>query len=134
MDKTENFYSDFDEFLKVITIELNKQGKLSQNWIKGIGIVLGTSTLLPILGAFSVVGLGIGGTMTKVLAGKVVVNFLKKFPTSVSKHSEKKEIERIKKAEVIFNEIIAGRDEYEDYKDEIDELANDLIYGREILY
>jgi hypothetical protein len=134
MDKTEKFYSDYDEFLKVITIELNKQGKLSQNWIKGIGLVLGASTLFPILGAFGVVGLGIGGAMTKLLAGKIVLDFLKKFPTSVSKHSETKESERIKKAEVIFNEIIAGRDEYEDYKDEIDELANDLIYGREILY
>jgi len=144
MHRSDTFYSDFDVFIKDVTQELGKKGNLSANWIKGVSVVVGIGTLLPILvplitgllglTGMAAIGLGAGRIAGGILSSSALISLLKKLPKSNKGFSEVQESERIKKAEIIFNEILADKNELTDYRSEIDKLADDLINGREIIY
>ena len=129
------FYTDFEFFIAEVTIELQQQGKLGSAWLKAIGGVLGIHVLAKILLnelkiALPVVLPGIGAISTGYKMQAAIEKSIEQLRRSDVKYDENEEKHRLKKAQIIFQEL-AGNEMNED---KIDLLFEDFVSEEEIIY
>jgi len=129
------FYTDFEFFIAEVTIELQQQGKLGSAWLKAIGGVLGIHVLAKILLnelkiALPIVLPGIGAISTGYKMQAAIEKSIEQLRRSDAKYDENEEKQRLKKAQIIFQEL-AGSEMNED---KIDLLFEDFVSEEEIIY
>jgi len=129
------FYTDFEFFIAEVTKGLQQQGKLGSAWLKAIGGVLGIHVLAKILLnelkiALPVVLPGIGAISTGYKMQAAIEKSIEQLRRSDVKYDENEEKHRLKKAQIIFQEL-AGNEMNED---KIDLLFEDFVSEEEIIY
>ena len=129
------FYKDFEFFIIEVTKELNRQGNLSSSWLKAIGSVLGIHVLAKILVnelQMSMPALlpGIGSISTGYKIQEAIKSSVEKYNKETTKFSEEDEKRRLKKAQIIFRELVGNKNT----DDKIELLFEDFVSDEEIIY
>jgi len=129
------FYSDFEFFITEVTKELNIQGNLSSSWLKAIGSVLGIHVLAKILVnelqiSMPALLLGIGSISTGYKIQEAIKSSVEKYNKRATKFSEEDEKRRLKKAQIIFQELARNKHN----EDRIELLFEDFVSEEEIIY
>ena len=122
------FYSDFEFFITEVTKELNIQGNLSSSWLKAIGSVLGIHVLAKILVnelqiSMPALLLGIGSISTGYKIQEAIKSSVEKYNKRATKFSEEDEKRRLKKAQIIFQELARNKHN----EDRIELLFEDFV-------
>lgn len=129
------FYTDFEFFIAEVTKELNKQGNLSSAWLSSIGSVLGIHVLAKILVNELQISMPsllpkIGSISTGYKIQEAIKSSVEKYNKRASKFSEEDEKRRLKKAQIIFQELARNKHN----EDRIELLFEDFVSEEEIIY
>lgn len=125
------FYSNFEYFITEVTKEMDKQDRITSAWLKAIGAVLGTHFLARLLvqdlkASMPIIIPMIGALSTGYTLQSELQKSIESYKKNKSTFNEPEEKQRLKKAQIIYQEQAT--------KEDIDGLYQDLVAGEEILF